>query len=411
MSTLKAFRYRIYPTAEQDAFLRQTAGCCRAIYNAALEQRRTWGVRRRIRYEDQAGELKSCKAEFPWLKEVPSHCLQQALMDLDGAYRRFWRKEAGPPRPRSKRDGDRMRFPDPKQIVLNSKEGLLVLPKLGRRKSDCGALRVRLHRPIEGEIRSVTVTRIAGWWYASILCEINLDSPLPRGIDRIGADMGVAKPIALSDGGVISLPRVSARLTRRLRVLQQRLARSRKGSRNRRKIADRIAAVHAHLARRREDAAHKATTALADRCEIIAVEDLRVRNMTGSARGTVETPGRNVRAKAGLNRSVLDVSLRRVRTLLDYKTNWRNGTLVAVPAHYTSKTCAECGHVSAENRENQASFRCLSCGHEANADHNAARVILARGLRQIGVPLEETGGLPGMACGSSHVSDRKQEAA
>lgn len=408
----KAFRYRIYPTPDQAKALARIAGCCRVVYNLGLEQRRVWGPRHRIRYESQAGELPALKAAFPWLAEAPSHCLQQALIDLDSGFKRFFGGSAGCPRPRLKRDGLTMRFPDPKQIRLDPDGQRLVLPKFGKTRSDGGALSIRLHRPHEGKLRSVTVSYRGGLWYASLLCSVEQE-PLPAGADRLGLDMGIARPIALSDGGVMALTRMPDRLVRQQRLRQQALARTRKGSASRRKAVTRLAATLGHIARRREDAAHKATRELADRAAVLAIEDLRVRNMTASARGTVDQPGRNVRQKAGLNRSMLDVSPRRIRTQLAYKTAWRETTLVAVPPHHSSRTCSDCGHVAAENRESQAVFRCRQCGHQANADTNAARVILQRGLARLGIPEHRspTGGLPGMACGSSRARGRKQEVA
>ena len=123
--------------------------------------------------------------------------------------------------------------------------------------------------------------------------------------------------------------------------------------------------------------------------------------MTASAAGTVEEPGRNVRAKAGLNRSMLDIAPAQIRQMLAYKAEWHGSRLVAVPAAYTSQRCSVCGHVHVGNRLSQAEFRCRACCHEDNADLNAAKNILYLGLK--------TGGLPGLACGSNRISGRKQE--
>jgi putative transposase len=163
-----------------------------------------------------------------------------------------------------------------------------------------------------------------------------------------------------------------------------------------------VARFQAKLARRRKDAAHKATTRIAKNHGIIVVEDLKVRNMVASARGTVESPGRNVRQKAGLNRSLLDVAPAEIRRMLAYKAAWFGGRVIAVPPAYTSQSCNTCGHVDRGNRLSQARFVCLACGHVANADVNAARNILDLGIGK-------TGGRPGLACGSNRVTGRKQE--
>ena len=174
----------------------------------------------------------------------------------------------------------------------------------------------------------------------------------------------------------------------RLAGLQKSVARRTKGSRNRAKAVRAVARFQAKLARRRKDAAHKATTIIAKNHSVIVIEDLRVKNMTASATGTVEQPGRNVRQKSGLNRSLLDVALGQIRAMLDYKAAWYGSTAVAAPAAYTSQTCHVCGKVDAASRISQSRFCCTSCGHVDNADLNAAKTILAKAL---------TGGLPRLA--------------
>ena len=225
--------------------------------------------------------------------------------------------------------------------------------------------------------------------------------PLPNLGPAVGIDLGIAKPIVLSTGEVVMLPRTSEKERRKLATLQQRLARRDKGSQNRQKVKMAVARFHVKLTRRRKDAAHKATTTIAKSHGLIVVEDLKVRNMTASAAGSVEEPGRNVRAKAGLNRAMLDVAPSQIRQMLAYKTAWYGSRLVAVPAAYTSQRCSVCGHVHKDNRRTQSDFCCLACGHAENADVNAAKNILSLGLK--------TGGLPGLACESNRTSGRKQE--
>ena len=133
------------------------------------------------------------------------------------------------------------------------------------------------------------------------------------------------------------------------------------------------------FANRRQDALHKITTKLAKSHGRLIIEDLRVKNMTASAKGTVENPGRQVRQKAGLNRALLDHAFAEFRRQLEYKARWYGSTVVAISPAYTSQRCSRCGHTEAGNRPSQAVFHCLSCGHAANADHNAACNILAVG--------------------------------
>jgi putative transposase len=395
MRLLKAYRYRVYPTPEQESLFRQTVGCCRFVYNLCLEQRNLERHRsdpRRLTSYDQIKELPALKTEAPFLRDVPNHPLQQAVIDLDRAFRNFYEGRTAYPKFRKRGDRDSFRFPDPKQFRIESAR--IFLPK-------AGWVEWVQHRPLEGTPKTATVSRDADWWFVSIQCEIEIAEALPNLGPAVGIDLGIAKPIVLSTGEAVMLPRTTERERRRLAALQRRVARRTKGSRNRQKARLAVARFQARLARRRKDAAHKATTRIAKNHGIIVVEDLMVRNMTASAMGTVEQPGRNVRAKAGLNRSMLDVAPSQIRSMLEYKAAWYGSRVVAVPAAYTSQRCGRCGHVHADNRVSQSVFLCQSCGHIENADVNAARNILRLGL--------ETGGHPGLACGSNRVAGRKQE--
>lgn len=388
-----AYRFRLYPTPEQEALFRLTGGACRFLYNLALEQRRLEWLRSQPRHLNavaQGAELPALKQAAPWLREVPHHTLIQTLRDLDRAYRNWWSGTAAAPSYRKRRDGDRFRFPDPKQFRFE--EERIFLPK-------AGWVRWVQHRPLRGTPKNVTISEDAGCWYAAVQVEVEVAEPAPITAPAVGIDLGVTKPLVLSTGNLVYLPRTGETERRRLAALHRKVARKRKGSKNRAKAKHALARYQAHLARRRRDAAHKATTILAKSHGVIVLEDLRVRAMTASAKGTLEQPGTNVRAKSGLNRSLLDVAPGQIRRMLEYKALWYGSTVIAVNPAYTSQTCSQCGHVHAENRVSQAAFLCCACGHAENADVNAAKVILQRG----------TGGLPGVACGSSRRSGRKQE--
>ncbi|MEI8397349.1 MAG: RNA-guided endonuclease TnpB family protein [Rhodospirillaceae bacterium] len=405
MKTLKAYRYRVYPTTEQENLFRQTVGCCRLVYNLALEQRKlNWHRSKPLRLTsyDQIKELPALKDEVPFLRDVPNHPLQQAIVDLDKAFKNFFEGRAAYPQFRKRGDRDSFRYPDPKQFKITTDR--IFLPK-------AGWVDWVQHRPVQGTPKTVTVSRTADAWFVSVQCEVEVATPLPVTGAAVGIDLGVAKPMALSTGEIIMLPRTTETERRRLGALQQRVSRRTKGSRNRRKAQMAVARFQARLARRRKDAAHKATTRIAKSHGIIVVEDLKVRNMTASAAGTVEEPGRNVRAKAGLNRSMLDVAPSQIRQMLEYKAGWYGSTVVAVPPAYTSQRCSHCGFVHPDNRITQAEFACRSCGYTENADVNAARNILQLGTAQaVNVPSgRSTGGLPGLACESNRTSGRKQE--
>lgn len=395
MKKLKAYRYRLYPSPDQESLFRQTVGACRFVYNLCLEQRRLEWHRsnpRRLTSYDQIKELPALKEEASWLRDVPNHPLQQAVMDLDKAFKNFFAGRGSFPQFHKRGQKDSFRYPDPKQFKIAPER--IFLPK-------AGWVDWVQHRPLDGQPKTATVSREADDWYVSIQCEIETAELLPNLGPAVGIDLGIAKPMTLSSGEPVMLPRTSEKERRRLAALQQRLARRDKGSKNRRKAQMAVARFQAKLARRRKDAAHKATTKIAKNHGLIVVEDLQVKNMTASAAGSVEEPGRNVRAKAGLNRSMLDIAPGQIRQMLTYKADWYGSSLVAVPPAYTSQTCSVCGHVHKDNRRSQSDFCCLACGHAENADVNAAKNILSLGLK--------TGGLPGLACESNRTSGRKQE--
>jgi putative transposase len=384
----QAIRVQMLPNVQQSQLMERIAGCCRTISNLALDQRR-WFARpgRPISYAMQASEVAELKESFPWFGEAPYHCLQQALVDLEAAYKNFWAGRAGAPKPRKRGRDDGFRFPDPAQITLSGnlhvadkrrtrsiKQATLTLPKLG-------AVKCVLHRAIPdgSKLLSVTVSREAGRWCASVLIEREVAVPTSRITDPVvGIDLGVAQPVVLSTGEKFDLPRATAGDAEHLAKLQQRVARKVKGSSNRRKAIARLAAFKAVQARRRRDAMEKVTTAIAKKHGVVAMEDLRVRNMTASAKGTVEEPGKNVAAKAGLNRSLLDVAPGALRSRLGHKLAQSGGMLLLVPPAHTSQRCNDCGHIEAGNRQSRDVFVCLKCGHEADADTNASGNIRDR---------------------------------
>jgi len=390
MLKLNALNVRLDPSSDQLSLFQRFAGCRRAVYNTGLEQRR-WFARpgRSIGYQRQAGELAEFKAEFPWLAEAPHHVLQQALVDLETAYKNFWAGRSGPPQRKRRGQDDSFRFPDPAQVELagnlrvadkkrtrSISHATLKLPKLG-------LVPCILHKAIpEGSfIKSVTVSRSGHHWYAAILLQCEVEVPADRsGQVVVGIDMGVTQPVVLSSGQKIELPRVTAGDLAHQAKLQQSVSRKKKGSRNRLKAIKRLAAFKAHQARVRKDGMEKVTTDIAKNHGVVAMEDLRIKNMTASAKGTIEEPGKNVAQKAGLNRSILDVSPAAFRVRLGQKLAASGGVLLLVPPRHTSQRCHTCGHISADNRTTRDVFACTNCGHTEDADVNAAENIRQKAL-------------------------------
>ena len=305
-----------------------------------------------------------------FLSEAHSQILQQVLKDLDRAYKNFFAKRAD--FPRFKRKGVHNTFRYPQGFKLDEGNSRIFLPKIGW-------VRYRNSRRTEGTPKQVTVSFSAGKWYASIQTEREVPEPVHSSQRAVGIDMGVARFATLSDGSFIKPLHSFRKHEKKLATLQRKLARRTKFSANWQKLKAKIQRLHRTIANVRNDFLHKTTTIISKNHALVVIEDLKVRNMSRSASGTVEAPGRNVRAKAGLNKSILDQGWFEFRRQLAYKLAWLGGQLHVVPPQYTSQTCSRCGCVDKNNRPTQARFMCTACGFESNADHNAALNILAAG--------------------------------
>ena len=375
MQRLQAFKYELQPTGEQQHNMRRYAGACRFVFNKALalqkdnhEAGNTF-----IGYVAMARNLTAWRngAETPWLKDAPVHPLQHALKDLEKAYKNFFAKRTAFPRFKKKGQGDSFRYPDPKQIKLDQANGRIFLPKLGW-------LRYRNSREALGEVRNATVSQSGGKWFVSIQTQREVEPATPRG-GMVGIDMGIARFVTLSDGSFLAPLNSFKRNESALRSAQRAMSRKTRFSHNWKKAKARIQKIHARIGNTRRDYLHKATTTISQNHAIVCIEDLQVRNMSRSAAGTSESPGRNVRAKSGLNKAILDQGWAEFRRQLDYKLAWNGGHLIAVPPRNTSRTCPACGDVSEENRQTQALFCCAECGFEENADLVGAINVLRAG--------------------------------
>jgi len=402
---LSGRRFRVRFTADQQVYAEQVSGICRAVWNTGLDQRRQYRQRRAwINYPEQCRELADAKTDpdLSWLAEAPGHCLQQTLKDLDKACRTHgtWKVKF-----RSKtRWSPSFRFPEGKQMRVH---------RLGKRCAEVnlpkfGLVRFRWTRDPGGTIRSATLTRdgVNGHWYVSLLVEdgileaAGVDPALPA----VGVDRGVTVALALSDGRMLDRDFTSTREQAAIIRLQQRAAlqhgprvpgtRGRKGRRppskrwlrTRARISKKLAAQR----RRRDDFTTKTVGALARTHSLIAVEDLRVAQMTKRAapKPDPDQPGvflpNRAAAKSGLNRAILGKGWGKLLLALHHQARYTGTRIVLVPAAFTSQRCHQCQHVSAGNRENQASFRCTRCAWHGNADTNAALNILAAGLAASG---------------------------
>ncbi len=380
MQRLQAFKYELRPNGQQERQLRRFAGSCRFVFNKALalQKDRYEQSEKKLGYAGLCKRLIEWKTEHAtvWLKDTPSQALQQSLKDLERAYTNFFAKRAEFPRFKKKGCSDSFRYPQ--GTKLDQANSRIFLPKLGW-------LRYRNSRTVLGAVKNVTVSQSCNKWFVSIQTERDVEAPIPKG-DAIGIDLGVARfaafdrPLPAFKGEDHLAPLNSFKKHQaRLRKAQRAMSRKTKFSNNWTKAKARVQRIHSQIGHARRDYLHKATTLISQNHAMVCIEDLQVRNMSKSSAGTVDQPGRHVRAKSGLNRSILDQGWFEFRRQLDYKLQWNGGWLVAVPARNTSRTCPACAHVSADNRRTQSQFRCMDCGFEENADVVGAINVLRAG--------------------------------
>ncbi|MFB9474472.1 RNA-guided endonuclease InsQ/TnpB family protein [Nonomuraea salmonea] len=378
------------PTAHQRIALTACLDDHRALYNAALEERREAYRRSKvsIRYGDQSAQLKEIRADDPDQARWSFSSQQATLRRLDKAFRAFFgRVKAGrtPGFPRLKgrgwfdtvewpKDGDGCRWnsqPEHPSATFVRLQG-------------AGHVRVHRHRPVRGRVKTISVKREGSRWFVVLSCDDVPAEILPATGAVVGVDMGVASFLTTSDGEQVGNPRHLAASAGKPATAQRDLARKKRGSTRRRKAVARVAALHGKVRRQRLDGAHKAANALIRDYDMIVHEDLRITNMTKSPAPKPDGEGgflpNRAAAKAGLNKSILDAGWGVFLTVLAHKAESAGRELIAVNPAGTSRTCARCGHCAKDDRLTQASFVCTACGHAAHADVNAAVNILRAGL-------------------------------
>ena len=381
MKILKAYRFEMMPNGAQQAAMRRTIGCCRKVYNLGLDLqvKRNEAGEKFLSGFDLVKQLPGWKKEFLWLKTAPAHALQQSLLDLHKAFVNFYEKRAAFPQPKRKFAKESFRFPDPKQFRVDQGNALITLPKFGK-------IRYRKSRSIEGSIKNLTISCKNDRWFVAIQTLQNITDRLPAS-GEVGVDRGITQFATLSGGEHREQPRLE-RLEARKRRYQRTLSRKqgpvkgkRRASMNWKKALRKVQKTCEKIANTRKDFLHKESRKLVNNNGFIVFEALSIKGMTTSASGTRENPGKQVGQKRGLNRSILEQGWGDFARMVEYKNAWNGGITLYVPSQYTSQTCAACGHVDRENRKSQADFHCIQCGHQDNADVNAAKNILARGHR------------------------------
>lgn len=391
---IRSYRYRVYPTPEQAERLRQWDGALRFLWNVAHEQREHAGRRARADRRaptafDQINELTALRAELAWLADLPRDVSAQVLVELDLAWQRYFKGVADRPRFKRKgRDASPIVAPQHFRVEGEGRGGRVVFPKLG-------ALRAVIHRPLGGNAKRCALVRDGDAWFASVACEVEIPDAPPSRKPPVAIDRGVALLLADSDGGTLANPRHAEKLRARIARAQRAAARRQKGSKNQQKARARVATLQRTVRRQRAHVLHVASKHYAQSHGVVILEALRVRGMTASASGTAEEPGANVAQKRGLNRAIAGAGWGMFAEMLRYKVVPEGGRVLEVPPQYSSQTCSACGAVDAASRTSQAVFACTSCGHRENADVNAAKVLLARGLAVLAVEATATvcGGL------------------
>lgn len=360
----RAYKYRFYPSPEQAAELRRTFGCVRLVYNRALDERtRAWRAeQRRVSYAETSAMLPKWKRDpdLVFLAEVSSVPLQQSLRHLQGAFVSFWEKRARYPRFKSRKQSRQSATYT--RAAFWWRDGRLTLAKMA------DPLAIIWSRPLpEGADPSTVTVSVdgSGRWHVSILVETTVEA-LPPTDAAVGVDAGITTLVTLSTGEKITNPQHERRDRGRLAKAQRSMSRKQKGSSNRAKAGIKVARIYARIADRRRDHLHKLSTRLVRENQVVAIEDLNVRNMVKNRR---------------LARAISDAAWSDLRGMLEYKTAWYGRDLVVVDRWFpSSKVCSACGHTATSMPLCVREWTCTSCGVTHDRDVNAARNIRAEGL-------------------------------
>lgn len=409
MKILCGYKFELYVDNPLRAALSRNAGCRRFVFNKALalqNERRKAGETL-FTYSELAAELVQWKnaVETSFLKEAMSQPLQQALRDLDRAIRDSFRPKDDParkewPRFKAKDVGDGFRIPQFKPSDIDDANGRVKLPKIGW-------VRYRKTRPIafrnadgtftKGTVRQIHVNKDCGRWFVVFTTEFEIEPPMMKSVE-VGIDIGVVHAVALSDGRFFDLDtdrlkeienrisvlkrKLSLNVSARKKLAEKGLAEpfdKTKPGRKRRRLKERIQRLYRRMRCIRLDFYRKTAHALAQEYGCVYAEDLKTKNMTKSAKGTVENPGKKVKQKSGLNRAILRTGFYGLTQAIAWQLEKTGGILEKVNPAYTSSLCPVCGCCDKRNRPKQAVFHCIVCGHDQNADTVGAVNVLRKG--------------------------------
>jgi putative transposase len=388
----KAYRFKLKMNGEIEERLSRFAGCCRFLWNKALalNLKRLEDKQALMWYRELAFWLTFWKKtdEYQFLKEVHSQPLQQTLKHLERAFKDgFDPKQRGKRIPKFKKKFSGDSFCYPQGFKIDNRR--VYLPKIGW---------VGFHKSqeIEGKQKNITVKREADGWYISIQVEIEVPDPIHPSESVVGIDLGVARFATLSTGQYFPPCHSFRKVEKKLAKEQKKLSRKVKYSKNWGKQKRKIARLHRKIRNARLNYLHQITKEISKNHASVFLEDLNVKEMSKTAKGSIDLPGTNVKAKSGLNKSIIDQGWGIFCNLLSYKMSWLGGMIQYVNPRYTSQKCPVCSNIDIQNRPSQSEFHCTKCNYTNNADHVGALNILAAGLAVI-------------ACQANSIRGRQQE--
>ena len=397
----KAYKFRLKTNQSINRKLAQFAGSSRLVWNKALafQKEKLNAKQSCLSYAGLTKQLTQWKKESDlfFLKQVHSQVLQQSLKNLSQALKEAFDRTNFKQFPKFKKKGQRDSFRYPQGFKIDSDNGRIFLPKIGW-------VRYNKSQEVIGEAKNVTVSKKGKYWFVSIQVEISKQILRHSSNSIVGGDLGIARFLTLSNCKYYEPINIFKKLKIKLAKLQRRLVKKEKFSNRWRRLKAKITKLHIRIANTRNDYLHKISSELSKNHVTVILEDLKIANVSKSAKGTVENPGKNVQQKSGLNRAILDQGWGEFTRQLEYKLTWNGGQLILVSPKNTSRKCPKCSYISAENRKSQAIFCCqrcleasdnafgigesakrIGCNYTANADYVGSLNVREAGLALLGL--------------------------